>query len=59
MVSEKETGCDDIDMDDKGDRSGKVTRLIGRKGLQKDGLHWALLGCSGLCSAVLVCAGLF
>ena len=55
-VSEKEAGCDDIDMDDKEDRSDRgdgVFRLITRQGLYGNGLHWALLGCSRLYCALL------
>ena len=40
MVSEKEVGCDDIDKDDK----DGVTRLTGRRCLQDNGLHRAILG---------------
>ena len=49
-------------MDDKGDRSDRgdgVTRLIRLEGFQGNGLHWALVGCTGLCSAVLDCTDLF
>ena len=35
-VSEKEAGCDDIDMDDKGDRGDAMTGLIG--GLVQGGI---------------------
>ena len=47
-------------MDDKGDRSDRgdgVTRLIRRQGLQGNGPHRALVGCTGLCSAALDCTG--
>ena len=49
-------------MDDKGDRSERVdgvTRLIRRQDLQGNGLHWALLGCSGLYRSHLDYTGLY
>ena len=58
MVSDNENGCDGLDMGERGDG---VTRLTGRRDIQGNRLHWAVLGFTRLfwTQWTVQCTGLF